>query len=100
MYFDGHFVFIESGSATKVPFVERALDHHLAPGPEEIGDGARVDDRHGLGSLDVAQREVQPVAARISGHRAHDGAAEDDEPECDASSLGWSAGFAPPARLV
>ena len=101
-YFDGHFVTIEPGFATKVPFDKLTVDDDVAAGREEVGNAALVDDRHrpARGILDVAEPEAKPSGVRVAVRLADDAADERDRARSARSWLGLHRRRSPPAIEV
>ena len=70
------------------PALELALEHDLPADLELVGDGALVDDRGGLGALDVSNREAEPVPRASPSTGPTTTPPSCTSPSCLSSSLG------------
>ena len=102
VYFDGHFVTIVPGVATKVPLLELPVDDDVAARREEVGHAARVDDRDGraVGSLTSRSRNRSPAPCASPVGLPTTRPTSETVPVCRASSLGLTDGVPPPAIEV
>ena len=102
VYFEGHFVTIEPGVATKVPFCSVPSTTMSRPDANRSGTlpvytTATVTlDR----ILDVTEAEPKPACVRVARRLADDAPTSETVPVCPASSLGFTDGVPPPAIEV
>ena len=102
VYFEGHFVTIEPGVGDEGAVLQRAVDDDVAPGREQVGHAARVDDRNGRTRriLDVTEPNRSPPACASPVGLPTTCPTSETVPLCPSSSLGFTDGVPPPAIEV